>query len=299
MTLFDLSGYLAQKRRSIEAALQECLRFALSENSRLREAMAYSLMAGAKRMRPILCIAADESVGGSQDDVMAGACAIEMIHTYSLIHDDLPAMDDDALRRGKPTCHMAFDEASAILAGDALLTLAFEVLASDRFFRSHHPKRTLEAVRILSHAAGLAGMIQGQMEDIAAEGAFLTFDQLRHLHNLKTGALIEASAEIGATLGGGSSRQVRLLKNYAKDLGLAFQVIDDVLNVEGDPAVMGKAAGTDQIKKKNTYPALMGVSESKNFAKKCIESALHSLSDFDNKTNSLRAIAMYVIERKR
>lgn len=297
--MFDLSGYLIQKRKSIDASLKGRLRSALPENSRLKKAMTYSLIAGGKRLRPILCIAAAESVGGRPDEVMAGACAIEMIHTYSLIHDDLPAMDDDALRRGKPSCHIAFDEATAILAGDALLTLAFEVLVMDRFLPPHNLERALEVVGILSRAAGPAGMIQGQMEDIAAEGSALTLIQLRRLHSLKTGALIQASVEIGATLCGGSSRQLEGLKSYARELGLAFQVIDDVLNVEGDPSVMGKASGTDQVRKKSTYPALMGLEESKIFAKKCIESALQSLSDFDNKADPLRAIASYVIERKR
>ena len=299
MKLFDLSSYLSRKRDSIEAALKAWVDPTAHENHRLAEAMAYSLMAGGKRMRPVLCIAAAESVGGGEKDALPGACAVEMIHTYSLIHDDLPAMDDDTLRRGKPTCHVAFDEATAVLAGDALLTLAFEVLATYGLSRGDRPGKTLEVIRILSHAAGPSGMVRGQMEDMAAQGASCHLNQLRHMHALKTGALIVASVEIGAILGGGSEDRIHKLKHYAHELGLAFQIIDDVLNVEGDPRIMGKATGTDSLKKKSTYPALMGVEASKALAKACIDSALHALKDFDTKAEPLRAIAAYVLERKR
>ncbi len=298
-TPFDLAAYLKQKRSVIDAALYDRVHRAVPKKSRLKEAMTYSLMAGGKRLRPILCLAAAEAVGSTESDALAPACAIEMVHTYSLIHDDLPAMDDDALRRGKPTCHVAFGDATAILAGDALLTLAFEVLVEEGNSRDRPLAAVMEAVRVLARAAGPSGMIQGQMEDIAAEGADLDLLRLRRLHALKTGALIQGAAAMGAILGGGSGRQVRQLKAYAGNLGLAFQVIDDVLNVEGDPAVMGKAAGTDRLKKKSTYPALMGISASKEFAGKCVDTALQALSDFDNKADPLRAIAAYVIERKR
>jgi len=299
MNRSDFSEYLAQKRTVIETALLKIMETFMPENTRLKEAMIYSLMAGGKRMRPILCIAAAESAGGTQDHAMAAACAVEMVHTYSLVHDDLPAMDDDTLRRGKPTCHVVFGEATAILAGDALLTLAFEILSSEGPYRIQNIQMIPEAVRILARAAGPGGMIQGQMEDMAAEGVFLDLDALRHLHALKTGALIEASVELGAVLGRGSAGQVARLKAFAVNIGLAFQVIDDILNVEGDPKIMGKAVGTDRLKKKSTYPSLLGVDSSRAYAARCIDSALHALSGFDNKADPLRAIAVYILERKR
>ncbi len=282
----DLKAYLNDKNSRINAGLQNFIR----ENTRIAEAMRYSLMAGGKRIRPVLCIAAAETVGGSEADVMPIACAIEMIHTYSLIHDDLPAMDNDDLRRGKPTCHVAFNEATAILAGDALLTLAFEVLAK------HHSG---QIIAIIADAAGYKGMIEGQMRDIAAEGKLLSLEELEQLHRCKTGALIEASVISGAMFAGADSKQIESLRNYAGHIGLAFQVADDILNVEGDPAILGKAVGTDESRKKSTYPALMGLDKSKAFAKTLIEKAIESLNIFDVRAEPLRDIARYIIERKR
>jgi len=299
MTPFNLPAYLVEKRKAIDEALAGYLLKLLPGDTRLKAAMVYALMAGGKRLRPILCIAAAEGVGRDMDAVMAGACAVEMIHTYSLIHDDLPAMDDDFLRRGKPTCHVAFDEATAILAGDALLTLAFELLGTEAVFRSWGAEKALKAIQILSRAAGPSGMIQGQMEDVAAEGGCLDLDALRNLHRLKTGALIQGSAEMGTVLGDGTLRQVEDIRRYAAHLGMAFQVTDDILNVEGDPRVMGKAAGTDRLKQKCTFPSLMGLEGSRTFARQCIDSALRALEDFDNRADPLRALARYVLERRR
>jgi len=282
----DLKAYLNDKNSRINAGLQNFIK----ENTRIAEAMRYSLMAGGKRIRPVLCIAAAETVGGSEADVMPIACAIEMIHTYSLIHDDLPAMDNDDLRRGKPTCHVAFNEAAAILAGDALLTLAFEILAK------HHSG---QIIAIIAAAAGYKGMIEGQMRDIEAEGKLLSLEELEQLHRCKTGALIEASVISGAIFAGADSKQIESLRNYAGHIGLAFQVADDILNVEGDPALLGKAVGTDESRKKSTYPALMGLVESKAFAKTLIEKAIESLNIFDVRAEPLRDIARYIIERKR
>ena len=197
----------------------------------IAKAMEYSLMAGGKRIRPVLCLAACEAVGGVPEDALTAACALEMIHTYSLIHDDLPAMDDDELRRGKPTCHIAFDEATAVLAGDALLTLAFEVLSSANFNTGNQAAQSLQVIHLISAAAGYRGMIQGQMLDIASEGAKLSGDELETMHRLKTGALIEASLACRALLGGADSRQRELLNSYGRKIGLAFQVADDILNV--------------------------------------------------------------------
>jgi len=292
---FDLNSYLIIKRKKVNAFINEILKNAVN-SSRIVQAMHYSLMAGGKRVRPVLCIAASEAVGGNADDVLPAACALEMIHTYSLIHDDLPAMDNDDLRRGKPTCHKAFDEATAILAGDALLTLAFRILSSINLINSSN---LLRIIHKIAFAAGHNGMIEGQMRDIASEGILLSLKELEDMHSLKTGALIEASIFSGALLGGGSPKQIDQLEIYAKNIGLAFQVTDDILNIEGDPAVMGKPVGTDNDRGKSTYPFIMGLNKSKEFAKKLVHNALQALDDFDNNSDSLRAIGCYIIERKK
>jgi len=298
MNSFDLNSYILSKRKQINDALEEILGHTLN-SSRIINAMKHSLMAGGKRLRPILCITAAEAVEGKTDDVVRAACALEMIHTYSLIHDDLPAMDNDNLRRGQPTCHVAFDEATAILAGDALLTLAFEILSSMELTNKNHALKWLRVVNTIATAAGYKGMIEGQMRDMAAEDTLLSLEKLEEMHALKTGALIEASIITGAILGDGSLEQIEKLKIYAKNIGLAFQVTDDILNVEGDPAVMGKDVGTDQTRKKSTYPSILGIEKSKEFARKLVNNALQALDYFDNKSDPLRAIAHYIIERKR
>ena len=295
---FDLTAYLDNKRRVIDQALEEIIKSHFAD-TRLCRAMQYSLMASGKRLRPVLCMAAAETVGEVNPQVIAVACGIEMIHTYSLIHDDLPAMDNDDLRRGKPTCHVQFDESTAILAGDALLTFAFEIFAS----ASVPPENAglmLQVIRNISKAAGHKGMIEGQMQDIAAEGRALDLDALKTLHNLKTGALIEASVVSGALLATGpKSEEIPQLEIYARHIGLAFQVVDDILNVEGDAAEMGKATGTDASRGKSTYPALLGLSQSKAFAAELVNNALQALKIFGNKAGSLAALANYIIERKR
>ena len=296
MNSFDLSTYLSTKRREINAAIDSMFPHS---SPKIVMAMRHSLMAGGKRLRPILCLAAVEAVGGKTRDAIRTACAIEMIHTYSLIHDDLPAMDDDELRRGQPTCHAAFDEATAILAGDALLTMAFEILSSMESTRENHALDLIHVIHILSEAAGYKGMIEGQMQDMAAEGESLALKDLEKMHALKTGALIEASVTAGAILGKGSLSQVQQLKIYAKNIGLAFQVTDDILNIEGDPKIMGKNVGSDQVHLKSTYPLVLGMDRSKEFAKKLISDALKALDNFDTKAHSLRAIANYIIDRKK
>jgi geranylgeranyl diphosphate synthase type II len=253
-------------------------------------------MAGGKRLRPSLCLAAGEAVGASPQKVLPIAGAIEMIHTYSLIHDDLPAMDDDDMRRGKKTCHVAFDEATAILAGDALLTLAFQVLASTQ---ANRPQLALEVIRIIASAAGPRGMVQGQMLDMQSEGRTLTLQELQQLHALKTGAMIEAALAAGAIVGEGSPSQVDAVREYGKAIGLAFQIVDDILNVEGDPMIMGKAAGTDQSRRKKSFPALLGLEKSKEFAQNLVRSAVGTLAGFGAEAEALRAIAGYVIERNK
>ncbi len=280
--------------RALDATLKT------NENSpRIVKAMHYSLMAGGKRLRPILCLAAAEAVGGNSENAIKAACALEMIHTYSLIHDDLPAMDDDELRRGKLTCHVAFDEATAILAGDGLLSLAFEILADVDSIDPNNVKLLLKAILLISAGAGYKGMIEGQMRDIASENTKLAQTDLEAMHTLKTGALIEAATCAGAILGGGGSAQIDRLKSYARHIGLAFQVTDDILNVEGDPKLLGKAVGTDQDRNKNTYPALSGLAASKTYAYKLIDKSLQALESFDNKAEPLRSVARYIIARNR
>jgi geranylgeranyl diphosphate synthase type II len=293
---FDLNSYISRKNILINDELNKIINSS-KDSSLLIKAMSYSLLSGGKRIRPVLCIAASEAIGGNEYDVLSAACALEMIHTYSLIHDDLPAMDNDSLRRGKPTSHVAFNESTAILAGDALLTLAFQILSS--IHTNNNAAKWLKVIYVVSLAAGYRGMIEGQMRDMASENSDISLKELEDMHSLKTGALIEASVESGAILGNGNTEQIEQLKIYAKNIGLAFQITDDLLNVKGDPAITGKAAGSDKTRNKCTYPALLGVTGSKNHAKKIITDALHAIETFDNKSDSLRALALYIIERKK
>ena len=295
---FDLQSYLSEKQKIINARLEEIIR-SCAGNGRVTDAMLYSVTAGGKRVRPVLCMAAAEAVDGWTEDVLTAACALELIHTYSLIHDDLPAMDDDDLRRGKPTCHTAFDEATALLAGDALLTLAFQVLSSaEPTDDGGLTAKWLRVIHIIAVAAGNCGMIGGQMRDIASEGVRISIHELEKMHHLKTGALIEASISTGAILGDGNATQLKHLEIYARNTGIAFQITDDNLNVEGDPAVLGKAVGTDEARAKTTYPSLLGLKKSKELARQKINNALQALDIFDNRANPLRAIARYIVERK-
>lgn len=296
--MFDLSAYLLQKRTAINAAIHEVLEENRSE-SRIHRAMRYSLDAGGKRVRPILSIAAAESVDGREKAVIHFACAVEMIHTYSLIHDDLPAMDNDNLRRGKPTSHIQFGESTAILAGDALLTFAFEILSAAEYRSTCPPSTALDVIHIITVAAGRRGMIEGQMRDILAEGRQLHAHQLESIHRLKTGALIEASIHAGALLGGATTEQIEKLRTFGRRIGVAFQVMDDILNVKGDSHLMGKAVGSDAKRGKITYPGLMGLSKSEAYAADLVETGLQAISGFDEKAEPLRAIARYIIERNK
>lgn len=296
---FDLKAYLSARRDRINKATARLFKPAYPE-SRLVAAMQYSLEAGGKRIRPILCMAAAEAVGGNPESTLPACCAIEMIHTYSLIHDDLPAMDNDDLRRGKPTCHIAFGESNAILAGDGLLTLAFQILSRpDNWQPSGDSRPWLKVIRVLSTAAGPDGMIEGQLRDIAAQEHSVDIETLKGLHELKTGAIIRASVAAGAILGGASETQLKHLDNYARKIGLAFQVADDILDLEGDPGLMGKSRGSDVRLSKSTYPKLMGIEASKDFARELIDDSLKALDFFDTRSEPLRAIARYVIDRKR
>jgi len=296
--MFDLQAYIEQKNQQINVTLEKIFQN-FHPNQTLIKAMQYSLMAGGKRIRPVLCLGASEAVGGRPEDALLAACALELVHTYSLIHDDLPAMDDDDLRRGKPTCHIAFDEATAILTGDALLTLAFEVLSSAAPGGGEPAVKWLKVIQIIAVAAGCQGMIQGQMLDIASEGSRLSIKELESMHSLKTGALIEASVHCGALIAEAGVHQKQMLRTYARNIGLAFQVTDDILNVAGNPEVMGKAIGTDRQHDKSTYPSILGLDASRKFAHELVQNALQALESFDKKAEPLRTLATYIIERKR
>jgi geranylgeranyl diphosphate synthase type II len=293
----DLKEYLRIKRKLVEETLER-LWDSMEDPSGLLNAMRYSLMAGGKRLRPILCIAASEAVGGSQEDVIHAACALELIHTYSLIHDDLPAMDNDDLRRGKPTSHKVYGEATAILAGDALLTAAFEILTDPKYISANH-LLWMQTTHLIAIAAGYAGMIQGQMLDIDSEGKDVGLGELERMHRLKTGALIEVSVRSGAILGGGTNDEIKALSEYGKFIGLAFQVYDDILNIEGSQERMGKKTGTDLDRKKATYPLLLGISKAKEKGQDLVARALQTLTIFDKRGEPLRELARYIAERKR
>lgn len=295
--MFQLSVYMDSQCDLVNTTLEKCLQ-AVPHSGPLLDAMRYSLMAGGKRIRPVLCMASCTAVGGHAEHALPAACALEMIHTYSLIHDDLPAMDDDTLRRGKPTCHVQFGEATAILAGDALLTLAFQLLSDTTAIRADQAARWLDVIHRIACAAGCQGMVEGQMRDIEAENTALPQKDLEQVHALKTGALINAALVSGAILGNGSETQIHELEAYAGYIGLAFQVKDDVLNVEGDPGLLGKGVGTDALRQKSTYPSLLGLEASGEYACTLIDQALQSLASFDHRSEPLRAIAEYIVARE-
>ncbi|MBL8260393.1 MAG: (2E,6E)-farnesyl diphosphate synthase [Candidatus Competibacteraceae bacterium] len=265
--------------------------------ARLHQAMRYAVLGGGKRVRPVLVYAAGTAMGADLETLDGPACAVEFIHAYSLIHDDLPAMDNDDLRHGRPTCHKAFGEALAILAGDALQALAFQVLCQDGDM-IRDPAIRLRMQGLLAQAAGSRGMAGGQAIDLAATGQTLTLAELENMHIHKTGALIRASAMLGALSGGGADPDLlEGLDHYAKCIGLAFQIRDDMLDVIGDTATLGKCAGADRALDKPTYPALLGLDGSKEHARALYQEALASLRPFGDRAETLRWIAHYVVER--
>jgi geranylgeranyl diphosphate synthase type II len=261
--------------------------------SDLHAAMRYSCLAPGKRLRPVLCMAAAEAVGAPPTSVLDAACAIEMVHCFSLIHDDLPAIDDDAMRRGMPSCHAKFGEALAILAGDALFGLAFQTLA----FSAQEPKLVVRAIQTLTIAAGSDGLVGGEVVDVLSEGRAVDRDTLAFIHSRKTGSLIAASLEIGAILGGGSSTQSAALRAYGEHVGLAFQITDDMLNETSTPEQLGKSAGSDRQRQKATYPALYGMDGSRKAALEAVEHALRHLNGFASQHALLEQLARYSVER--
>lgn len=285
-----VTTFLNAKAERTENALRAYLAEWVGAPSSLVDAVAYSLFAGGKRLRPALALGAAEIVCGDDEAALPAACALEMIHTYSLIHDDLPAMDDDDMRRGRPTCHIRFGEALAILAGDALLTMAFDVIAKSG---------SVAAVSTLARAAGAAGMVGGQVYDLDGEGKALGLAELQRLHACKTGALIRVAVELGAMLGGASDAQIGALTRYGEEIGLAFQIADDILNVTGTEAALGKPVGSDEARGKSTYPALLGLDEARRLGREAVDRATGALEGFGPEADTFRALAAYIIDRDR
>jgi len=294
---FDLAGYLADRRRLVDAALDRILPAEEVPPATVHRAMRYSVLAGGKRLRPILVIAGAEAVGGVAETVMPTACALECIHTYSLIHDDLPAMDDDDYRRGRLTNHKVFGDAIAILAGDALVTLAFRLVA-DNVTTVNDARVIPTVVRELADAAGTFGMVGGQVVDIESEGKKITAEALDYIHLHKTAALIRVSLRTGAMLAGGTPTAVEAVTVAGERLGLAFQIVDDILDVEGNLAELGKSAGSDERKKKATYPAFHGLDVSREKARSLVADAKAALGPLGAAAAPIGALADYVLERR-
>ena len=302
----SLAGYLEARRAEIEAALDSLLPAPPQSPEVVDSAMRYSLLAGGKRLRPILCLASADAVGGEYRTAMPAACALELIHTYSLIHDDLPAMDNDSMRRGRPTLHVVAGEGMAILAGDGLLTEAFHLLAREPASRDAQvAARKLRVIETVARAAGVAGMVGGQAIDLASVTAApsgrppLELDAagLRAMHAQKTGALIRASAVSGAIMGGGSEGQISAVDHAAGEFGLAFQIVDDILDVEGVAATLGKTAGKDAVAGKPTYPAVYGVDTSRRLAEECLDRAEAMLRSADIGDARLLGIGRWIVHR--
>jgi len=291
----DLERYLAQRQRRIEQALRQTLRSSAAGS--LGKAMRYGLLGGGKRLRPILTLAASECVGGDADRALPLACAIEMIHAYSLIHDDLPAMDDDDLRRGRPTTHVVFGEALAILAGDALLADAFGVVASAAATEGVPAKTTIALLREIAAASGSLGIVAGQARDMEAEFSRVSRQALETTHRLKTGALLRCAVRCGAIVGGGRPKQVEALTRYGEAIGLAFQIVDDLLDAGGSTAVTGKRVGRDAARHKATFPDLLGIAGSRRHAHALVDESLNSLAEFDERADALRALARHIVAR--
>jgi geranylgeranyl diphosphate synthase type II len=292
-----LEEYLHRQRQRIEASLDALLPASDSYPPQLMEAMRYSVFAGGKRLRPILLVAAAVAVGGDPTAVLPAACAIEYLHTYSMIHDDLPAMDNDDYRRGKLTNHKVYGEAMAILAGDALLTHAFEVMSNPSLVATFSPATLARATYHLARAAGGFGMIGGQVVDILSEGKQVGLDTVDYIHRHKTAALIEAAISIGALLGNASPPLLQALEQYGYKVGWAFQITDDILDVEGDAALLGKEVGRDAQLRKATYPAVLGLEHSRQRAVALMQQGISALTPLQGKAERLRQIAEYVVMR--
>ncbi|MBI3931880.1 MAG: polyprenyl synthetase family protein [Acidobacteria bacterium] len=294
-----MAAALDSRRAVVEEALDRALPPHGAWPATIHRAVRYSLFAGGKRIRPILVLAAGEAVGGTRDDVLPLACAVEMIHTYSLIHDDLPAMDDDDLRRGKPTSHKVFGEALAILAGDALLTRAFHLMAEvPPEWNGDRVRRRLAAAAILGEACGTGGLIGGQVEDLESEGKAVAASALERLHRAKTGALLSACVRGGAVLGGAGGADLASLARYASAIGLAFQVVDDILDATEGAEQLGKTAGKDHAAQKATYVSVHGLDRARIMARDLLTEALDALAPLGSRTELLAGIARLIVERR-
>jgi geranylgeranyl diphosphate synthase type II len=293
---FDLEKYLAERRATVEAALARHLDSCVGAPATQRDAMAWSLLAGGKRLRPILALAACEAVGGAVDDAIDAACAVEFIHTYSLIHDDLPAMDDDDFRRGRPTSHKKFGEAVAILAGDAMCAEAFRVAAAHRKGRE---AAVADVVFELARASGAVGMVGGQVIDIEATGKRVTVKELEVLHHAKTGELLLVAVRAGARMGAATEAQLERLTIFGRALGLAFQIVDDVLDITADLATLGKDPGSDRDAGKTTFVDLLGVDGARARARQVMSEGIDALAPLGTNAEALRALGRYTVERDR
>lgn len=293
-----LKREIDNKIKLINDALDRYLPVKDTEPGIIHEAMRYSVFAGGKRLRPVIFLAAAEAVGGSGEDLLPAACALELIHTYSLIHDDLPVMDNDDYRRGQLTSHKMFGEAIAVLSGDALLTLAFGLMAESGLSGNVSPQIVVDVIREVAMAAGSLGMIGGQVVDIQSENKLISKETLTYIHSHKTGALFRAAVRAGALMGGAEEAELASLTEYADNLGLAFQITDDILDIEGDPEKLGKTIGSDERKNKSTYPALYGLPESRKMAADSVAKAVAALVRFGDKAGILRYLALYLLERE-
>lgn len=288
-----------QKRKEwIDQSLKECLQKADTHPPIIHQAMHYAVFNGGKRLRPMLVLEGAAIAGASPESVKLTACGLELIHCYSLVHDDLPAMDDDDFRRGKPTCHRVFGEANAILTGDALLTAAFELISCNADVAGIQPEQVLAVIREVAGAAGSRGMIGGQVMDLECENQNIDLDTLRTLHSLKTGELFCASLRAGAMLGGINAQGLEALTIFARHFGLAFQITDDLLDRCGDQQLLGKPVGSDEKNHKTTYPSLLGVEQAQNMAGQCVEACIKCLDIFGPEAGFLRHLAYFTLERQ-
>ena len=295
----NLKTYLKEQIARVDKALDEYLPKESERPGSLHKAMRYSIFAGGKRVRPILMLAACQAVGGDTERAIPAACAMEMIHTYSLIHDDLPAMDDDDFRRGNPTNHKVFGEAIAILAGDALLTEAFKLISDPRFAACCDPAARLAVIHEIAASAGSYGMVGGQVVDMESEGkSDIDLPTVQYIHTHKTGALIKASVVAGALLGGADRKKLSAITRYGEAAGLAFQIADDILDIEGTTEEIGKDAGSDQARGKATYPAVIGLASAREEARLMMDEAFKTLEIFGEEAEPLREIAAYIVKRK-
>lgn len=294
----DIHQYLEHQRQRVDRFLEHSLPDSLRDPDILYESMRYSLLGGGKRVRPILTIAAAQALGYDNDAMLPFAASLEFVHTYSLIHDDLPAMDDDDYRRGRLTNHKVYGDGMAILAGDALLTMAFELCSQEESRLGLSASQQLHIVRELAFGSGHQGMVGGQVMDIQAENQEVELAHLQKIHSHKTGQLIRAAVRIGGIIGGASSRQLESLTGYAEDIGLAFQIADDVLDMVGTREELGKDAGADEKRGKQTYPSFFGIDGARQLGEECVQRAISRLEGFDHQADPLRHIATYIVQRK-